>query len=391
MLGAVLGLVVTGGAIFATLDEGPEQLGGGRSATAAGSWRPMNPAPLAPRILPASAWTGDELVVWGGRTCAAGRCDDETAEAFGDGAAYRPGADTWRSLAGSPLGARSGVAAVWTGEEVLLWGGRDVAGPRADGAAYDPRTDRWRPLPPAPLSARSVQATWTGREMLLWGGTVAGTAGEVAFADGAAYDPAAGTWRPLAAAPLSGRFDMVATWTGSELVVWGGRAGATNLDDGAAYDPGTDAWRPLAGSPLSGRVARGVWTGREVLVWGGEQGARALADGAAYDPGTDAWRALAPSPLSARRGAALAWTGDEMLVWGGGGGTGSFFFGTGAGYDPGTDAWRELPSTPGRFIPETAWTGDEMLVWGGIVAGGGGGASATVAPAADGVRYDPAP
>lgn len=252
----------------------------------------MSPSLLAPRILTASVWTGDEMLVWGGRTCAAGRCDDETSDAF---------------------------------------------------------------------------------------------------ADGAAYDPAADAWRPLAPSPLAARFDMVSTWTGRELVVWGGRAGAGSLDDGAAYDPELDTWRALADSPLGGRVVRGVWTDREVLVWGGEQGAQALADGAAYDPRANSWRTLAPSPLTARRGVALAWTGEEMLVWGGAAGTGSFFFGTGAGYEPEADAWRDLPSSPGRFIPDAVWTGEELLVWGGIVATGGSGAAGTIEPAADGVRYDPHP
>ncbi|HSH23644.1 MAG TPA: hypothetical protein VK975_06255 [Acidimicrobiales bacterium] len=374
-------LVATGGNDG---DQAAERAGAG----AQGEWGPMTASPLAHRILAASAWTDDELVVWGGRGCAAGRCDNETSAPFGDGAAYDPDADRWRALAPSPLSARSGAAAAWTGDEVVMWGGRDASGPLVDGAAYDPEEDSWRTISPSPLGARSVQATWTGEEVLLWGGTVAGSAGQDVFGDGAAYDPRADRWRMLARAPLGARFDMVSTWTGEELVVWGGRAGAANLDDGAAYAPASDTWRPISPSPLSSRVVRGVWTGAEVLVWGGERGAQALDDGAAYDPDADRWRGLAPSPLPARRGNALAWTGEEMLVWGGGGGTGSFFFGTGGGYTPSADTWRELPSSPGRFIPEVVWTGDELVVWGGIVARGGA-APGAIEPAADGVRYGP--
>ncbi len=383
--GALLILVIIVGG------DGDERPDARANTAPGGVWRPMSTLPLGPRILAASAWTGEELVVWGGRGCPAGRCDDETAPPFADGAAYDPEADRWRVLAPSPLSARSGAASVWTGDELVVWGGRDATGPLADGAAYDPEADAWRALSPSPLAPRSAQATWTGDEVLIWGGTVPGSAGEVVFADGAAYDPDADAWRALSPSPLAGRFDMVADWADTELVVWGGRAGAANLDDGAAYAPATDTWRSIAPSPLSARVVRGSWTGAELLIWGGEAGAEALDDGAAYDPRADTWRSLAPSPLPARRGNAQAWTGEEMLVWGGAGGTGSFFFGTGGAYAPATDTWRQLPPSPGRFIPETVWTGEELLVWGGIVASGGDGAPGSIEPALDGVRYDPRP
>ena len=52
------------------------------------TWRPTAPAPLEPRALMASAWTGSELLVWGGWS---GKYGYEFAEAFlGDGAAYDP-------------------------------------------------------------------------------------------------------------------------------------------------------------------------------------------------------------------------------------------------------------------------------------------------------------
>jgi hypothetical protein len=47
------------------------------------TWRLTAPAPLEPRALMASAWTGSELLVWGGWS---GRYGYEFAEAFlGDG------------------------------------------------------------------------------------------------------------------------------------------------------------------------------------------------------------------------------------------------------------------------------------------------------------------
>jgi len=247
--------------------------------SAAGRWTPLPEGPLSPRIRVAEVWTGEEMVLWGGRDCGAGRCDDESVPALADGAAYDAAADTWRPLSPSPLSPRSGTSAEWTGREVLFWGGRGPDSALVDGAAYDPATDTWRMLAPSPLSARSAEAVWTGTEMVIWGGSV-DASGEQVFDDGAAYDPATDTWRMLAPAPLQGRFDMVVDWADGELIVWGGRAGVENLSDGAAYDPATDTWRMLAPSPLSPRVARSVWTGSQLLIWGGEQGTGALVDGA---------------------------------------------------------------------------------------------------------------
>jgi len=38
-------------------------------------------------------------------------------------------------------------SAVWTGRQLLIWGGLGVEGPFANGAAYDPADDSWRRLP----------------------------------------------------------------------------------------------------------------------------------------------------------------------------------------------------------------------------------------------------
>jgi hypothetical protein len=54
-----------------------------------------------------------------------------------------------RPLAGpaaAPVATRVDHAAVWTGRELLVWGGRDARHNLADGAAYEPRLNRWRPI-----------------------------------------------------------------------------------------------------------------------------------------------------------------------------------------------------------------------------------------------------
>ena len=143
------------------------------------------PGPSRPAPAPPSAGPGRSCCCWGGGV--------GTTLIYGDGAAYDPAADAWRPLAASPLSPPN-TEGVWTGQEFIVWGGRNIVDTKyfAEGAAYDPATDRWRMLPPVDLAARDrIVIEWTGKEVVVWGG---GTS-EVAFGDGAAYDPVD---RPLA-------------------------------------------------------------------------------------------------------------------------------------------------------------------------------------------------
>ena len=77
-------------------------------------------------------------------------------------------AGDWRMLPDAPVPGRQNTGGVWTGDELLVWGGV----PRAAGAAYDPESDAWRALPEAPLDPREWHVTvWTGSELIIWGGS----------------------------------------------------------------------------------------------------------------------------------------------------------------------------------------------------------------------------
>jgi hypothetical protein len=69
---------------------------------------------------------------------------------------------TWRVTAPAPIAGRDGAAAVWTGRQLLVWGGRGRSGsqglhPLCDGAAYYPPATAGSPprtRPPASRAAR---------------------------------------------------------------------------------------------------------------------------------------------------------------------------------------------------------------------------------------------
>lgn len=305
-----------------------------------------------------AVFTGERVLVWGG-----GRGGEFTYRDFAmDGFAYEPRTDMWGSIPEAPLSPLSPEVSVWTGRELI------VIGPKSRGrgvlaAAYDPARERWRKIAPPPWRWGGFEGVWTGGELLLWGGP---DHTRHPPRRGASYDPATDTWRRIPPAPVSGRWSHAVVWTGSEMIVWGGGNARSELADGAAYNPATATWRELPPAPLSTRQWLPLlWTGREMIVWGGSSISRSVANGAAYDPATDSWRELSKSPLRGRHDHSAVWTGSEMIAFGGYNYRRSFA--DGAAYDPISDSWRKLPPAPikPRFDHAAVWTGSEMIVFGG--------------------------
>ena len=155
------------------------------------TWRRLPALPHA-RDDAEAVWDGRELLVVGGTGVAkAGRPAPPATVGF----ALDPTVGRWRPLPPMDAG-RIGAAAVWTGHRLLLWGGRTnaagVARPAIPphGLAYDPRTNRWEALPPSPLRGRiDPAAAWTGRQLLLWGGELPAGNRMRTFRDGASFTP----------------------------------------------------------------------------------------------------------------------------------------------------------------------------------------------------------
>lgn len=112
------------------------------------------------------------------------------------------------------------------------------------------------------------------------------------------------------------------------------------FDDGAAYDPATDSWRPLAGlegEGISKHVA--VWTGTRMLVVGGVGDETTTR---AYDPEANRWTRLPDAPFPVHTDfSGWAWVGSELAVW-----TPREGFAT---FDPTANAWRLQPAPPIDF------------------------------------------
>ncbi len=342
-----------------------------------GRWGPLATASdvLGTRSGPAFAWTGKELLVWGG----SGYCGPDKAFArCGDGARFNPTDNQWRAMSTTDApSARTRAMFAWTGQQLIVWGGAGCGDPDescADGGLYDPATDKWTKIGVSEVSpARDTAlSAWTGKELVVWGGfQLRGslTKDTIVLDTGAALDPATGAWRPItrSGAP-SLRMHPAGVWTGREWIVFGGQsssgASAAVSDRAYAYDPTTDAWRRLSdeGAPSPRWGSAIAWTGNEVVVFGGNlpggSGAEQASDGAAYDPATNRWRPLPAAPRDQLGAGSAHWTGSLLLV----------FAGTGAVLDPAADTWWRVAAAGSprtRAGAAMAWTGSELLVWGG--------------------------
>jgi len=238
---------------------------------------------------------------------------------------------TWTPIATPAIIAgRAGHTAVWANNEMIIWGGYNWEAPTfpsfqylTDNGRYDPTLDEWSSISAidAPRGREGHTATWTGTEMIVWGGTF----GQATTNTGGRYNPATDTWSPMSTvgAPRE-RINHSAIWTGSELVIWGGtnNDNTNSYGDGARYDPVTDTWTPVSmvNAPFARHGHKAVSDGPRMIVWGGtNDGGSVYTDGAAYDSVSDVWTPLpgqgAPGGSGPFETASVASSGADMFVW----------------------------------------------------------------------------
>ncbi|MCU0664824.1 MAG: hypothetical protein MUC50_21185 [Myxococcota bacterium] len=356
-------------------------------------------------------------------------------------------ADTWEPVSadGAPS-ARDYHVAVWAAElgVMIVWGGNTDLGYTNTGAVYDLETYEWQAMSTvnAPLPRQQATAVWSGTEMIVWGGydgSVLNTGGR--------YNPTTNTWSSLStvAAPVARR-SHTAVWTGDQMIVWGGRSDANELGSGGVYAPAANTWTatamnssgvtrrdhsavwldplgvmmifggygdtpnvtnsylPASGAPGGEQfnLSENMWqtlnaageppsrashsmitTGQDLIVWGGYNGSY-LATGSRYTV-SDGWIALAGAAPAERAYHTAVWIKDveKMIVWGGQNSI-SGYLNTGAELNTVTNSWLDATPTAleGRYAHTAVATPDKMIVWGGLGSSGllGNGGVYTPAP-----------
>ncbi|WP_017597121.1 Kelch repeat-containing protein [Nocardiopsis lucentensis] len=131
----------------------------------------LPPAPFGPREDHGLAWTGSQLLVWGGH-------GEGQHDSFSDGAAYSPETGAWRALADVDLEPRTRHSTVVVGDRMLVWGGftpthagDEDAHLARDGALYDPEADSWEPVADAPEARDLARGVVVGEHVVFGGGS----------------------------------------------------------------------------------------------------------------------------------------------------------------------------------------------------------------------------
>ena len=269
---------------------------------------------------------------------------------------------------------RNSHSSVWTGTEIIIWGGiKEDGGATDEGWKYNPTSKVWSAISTlnAPSARYSHSAIWTGTEMIIWGGSISGTG---ATNTGFKYNPLTDSWSSitnLTNAP-DARMNHTAVWTGTEMIIWGGSPISVTIQ-GARYNPFTNNWTSnltTTGAPLMRYNHSAIWTGTEMIIFGGENLNTTLSNGARYNPILDVWNlnlSTINSP-SSRKGHSAVWTGTEMIIWGG--------YQSGRGflddyyiYLPYSNKWElsiNSNNRPTRRAYFTAnWFNNKMLIFGG--------------------------
>ncbi len=339
-----------------------------------GFWSTISSGTNTPagRQLHSAVWTGTEMIVWGGVNTTSLRT----------GGRYFPATDSWlpTSTGTNTPAARYYHSAVWTGTEMIIWGSGSNTGGR-----FNPATNMWSLTSQGtncPSSRTMHTAVWTGTEMIIWGGSYNTTK----YNSGGRYVPSSNSWSLTSTGTNvpSPRSQHTAVWTGTEMIVWGGRTSESNpffTSTGARYSPASDSWTATTNNnaPEQRAYHTAVWSGEVMIIWGGIEtsGNFRIFTGSRYSPATDAWM---PTPESdffpeARSEHTAVWGGGKMIVWGGHGAIGTL--NSGAFYDPAAGTW--LATSTGSGVPTArsqhtaVWTGEMMIVWGGYSSQNSGG------------------
>lgn len=324
-----------------------------------GVWQSLARSPEQGRFAHSAVWTGSEVIFWGGGEAKPSDSADFVWPQVG--LAYDPAADSWRRVSPAPIKGRQGHSAIWTGTEMVVWGGDRGGRSLKDGAAYDPATDQWRRIarPAGDVARRDHHAVWTGEEMIVWSGYPGSSSDERPSVEGLRYDPAMDAWQTMTASGFGPREEDRAVWAGDELVAVGYASESQAM--AAAYDPVTDQWHELPPPGLSAvGWASSMWTGDEVLFLTTARPVQPTDDvpgmNAAYRPSEPCWWYAQDAPTNAVTYEGL-WADKTALFPGV----------RGLAYDPSSGAWLSLPPSEAMARSEAAvvWAGDRLVVWGG--------------------------
>ncbi len=303
---------------------------------------------------------GSQVIFWGGYNQSTG---------FNDGTFYNPVNDSWTAI--PPIGDginRYGISIAWTGSNLIIWGGyyENALGgitPLSNGFIFNPATNSWTEMNNlnAPSARYNTACGYNPatNEFIVWGGF----AGVTYMSNGAKYNLNTNTWTPISnTSSPSARFSPGYSVANGKLFIHGGVGpGFTYLGDTYLYDIASNSWTPGAVCPLTPRyfIYEADWTGSQFIVWGGFNDSGNPNDGARYNPVTNSWTSITTVGGPSTGGYRIpTYANNKLFVFGG----------ELKSFDLTSNTWSNLPagiSQPYRIFSAVEATSDCVIMYGG--------------------------
>jgi hypothetical protein len=255
---------------------------------------------------------------------------------------------TWEKLPAPPLSGRVAAVVASVGDTIVVVGGWDFLCPPnadcstsnattyADGAAYDPSAGQWRAIAAAPLGVRSAIPVVVGGDVYALSQCDQGPLCPAGYAL-VRYRSEADEWDLLPVPDAMASYGLAAVSGG---VVAYSQSDESGVRPDYRFLAAEDRWVALSNDPFPAVYDRTLveYAGRFMLfgtpITGGDTTTKLAA---AYDPETDTWEELA----SAAGYGFQVWRAGPRLY------LNPHFRNAGGGiYDPDSNLWSPLPDPP---------------------------------------------
>lgn len=311
---------------------------------------------------------------------------------------YNPLTNTWQRLNNLPAGLltpKDRPTFIWTGTELLIWGGNGAN----DGYRYNPNTNIWTTMSNTnvPVARNFYLACFSGTELIIWGGNDVNT--NAALSTGSRYNLASNTWTAMtntnAPAFLYGANCII---DGTAMYVYGGSSSNVYSNKMNKYDLVANTW--TQNTPVGTAVP--VRTGASLMnhngyiyMYGGTYTpqfgvTQFLVDGYVYNTATNSWSVNVGSGVPNFLNGANFQRGSKVYSFGGVFGSGNNFTYTNElgvkDISSGNPAYVKLGNAPvgARFSSYVdTLPGNRLIYWGGHTFAG-----SFYVPFGDGIIYN---